>query len=106
MFDYGWLNIGSLALGLISWSIPIAVLLKAKKSKLYEGITLSIISLGACAISLFFQILYNQYLVKIEDWAALMDTMGGVVVASGVLIFVTILLNTLTLLAYRSKAIK
>ncbi|MEW9677739.1 hypothetical protein ABRT01_16415 [Lentibacillus sp. L22] len=103
MIDAGWLNIGSLALGLIAWIIPVFNLLRDKKQVNKKWVVFSIISISACAISICFQIFYNYHLVKIEDWSALMDTMGAVASASAVLVIVTILLNALTLIVYRDS---
>ncbi|MDY7043280.1 MULTISPECIES: hypothetical protein [unclassified Virgibacillus] len=104
MFDAGWLNIGSLILGLVAWIIPIVSLLGNKNQNNKKWVTLSIISFSACAIAICLQIFYNLHLVKIEDWAALMDTIGAVAFLSAVLVVVTILLNVFTLILYRDKA--
>src|SRR5690625_2545054 len=93
MIDAGWLNIGSLVLGLVAWIIPIINLAVGKKQMNKKWIALTIISFSTCAIAICLQIFYNLYLVNIEDWSALMDTMRGVAVASTVLVVVTILLN-------------
>ncbi|MBS4220271.1 hypothetical protein KHA96_18375 [Bacillus sp. FJAT-49711] len=96
MLDYAWLNIGSLVLGLIAWILPVMNLVHHRKQENKKWIVFSIISTSACAISICFQIFYNYHLVKIEDWSALMDTIGAVAFASAFLIIVTILLNALT----------
>ncbi|MDP3387318.1 MAG: hypothetical protein Q8S24_08790 [Eubacteriales bacterium] len=96
----GLLNVGSIALGLVAWILPIASLMRFKKQNNHNWAILSIVSISACAISLFFQIIYNNHLVKIEDWSALMDTTGAVVFVSGVLLVVTLLLNILTAAVY------
>ena len=49
------------------------------------------------------QILYNTHLVNIHDWAALMDTRRAVVLASSVLLVVTLTLNVFTLIKYMKK---
>lgn len=98
----GCLNLGSLALGLIAWILPVVNLRSNNKN----WMILSIASISACSISLLLQIIYTNYLVRINDWSALMDTMGAVVFAASVLFIVTILLNTTTILAYRKKAVK
>lgn len=87
----GMLNLGSLVLGIIAWILPIFSLSQDKEKRNLE--IYSIMSLLACVISLFFQLIYNHHLVQIEDWSALMDTSGGVVVAASVLLVVTIVLN-------------
>ena len=102
MFDAGWLNIGSLVLGLVAWIIPIINLAVGKKQMNKKWIALTIISFSACAIAICLQIFYNLYLVNIKDWSALSE-MHGVAVASTVLVIVTILLNALTLFLYRDR---
>ena len=74
----GWLNVGSLVLGLIAWTLPIICLLQPAKQEYRKWAALSIFSLSACAISLCLQIFYMHHIVHIADWAALMDTMGAV----------------------------
>jgi hypothetical protein len=106
MIDFGWLNIGSLVLGLIAWLLPVVNLLRDKKQENKKWVVLSFVSISACAISICFQIFYNYHLVKIEDWSALMDTIGAVAFASTVLIIVTILLNALTFILNRKTAAK
>lgn len=64
----------------------------SKKGSLYI-----FLSLSACGLSIFFQLVYNNYLVEIGDWAALMDTSGAVVFASSLLLVVTLGLNAFAL---------
>nr|WP_240795383.1 hypothetical protein [Aquibacillus halophilus] len=98
---YGLLNLGSLVFGLIAWILPVINLIRHEKHDHKKWVTLSFMSISACAISLCFQIFYNYHLVKIEDWSALMDTTGAVVFASTILLIVTIILNLTTLIVYR-----
>ncbi len=100
------LNLGSLLLGLIAWILPVVNLMRYKKHDHKNWVVLSIMSISACAISLCFQIFYNNHLVKIEDWSALMDTTDAVVFVSSVLLIVTILLNGITLFVYRDRTAK
>lgn len=102
----GLLNLGSLVLGLIAWTLPVVNLMRSKKHDYKNWVVLSIMSISACAISLCFQIFYNYHLVKIEDWSALMDTMYAVAVAATVLLFVTIILNAINLIVYRNITTK
>ncbi|WHX24510.1 hypothetical protein QNH47_09890 [Virgibacillus halodenitrificans] len=92
----GLLNIGSLILGIVAWVLPAISLLSYDKTKVKKWQVFSILSITACALALCFQIIYNYYLVKIQDWAALLDTTGAVVFASVVLLSVTVLLNAIT----------
>lgn len=100
-----FLTLGSLVLGLIAWIFPIISLMMFKKCENRNYIIFSILSISACAISLCFQIFYNNHLVKIEDWSALMDTTGAVAFVSAVLLVGTILLNAITLIMYRRRIV-
>lgn len=101
----GLLNVGSLVLGLIAWLLPIINMAKSKKRNHDNWAVLSVMSISACAISLCLQIFYNNHLVKIEDWSALMDTTGAVTFVSAVLLTVTIILNAITLIIYRNRTV-
>lgn len=94
-----FLMIGSLVLGLIAWTLPFINLRLFKKHKNRNRVASSILSMSACAISLCFQIFYNNHLVKLEAWADLMDTAGTSTFLSIVLLVGTIILNTLNLIA-------
>lgn len=94
---------GSLVLGLIAWMLPVINLTLLKKHENRNWAILSILSISACAISLCFQIFYNNYLVKIGDWSALMDTTGATAFVSSVILVVTIILNAITLIIYRYR---
>lgn len=99
----GWLNIGSLLLGLIALILPVINLMRNRKHEHKTWGALSVISISACAISLSFQFFYNYHLVKIEDWSALMDTTRAVVIATAVLLIFTFILNGLTFIVYRQN---
>ncbi|KOS68945.1 hypothetical protein AEA09_10570 [Lysinibacillus contaminans] len=101
-----WLNIGSLVLGLIAWILPIVNLMQYKKHDHKNWGTLAILSISACAVSLCFQIFYNNHLVKIEDWSALMDTTDAVASVASVLLIVTVLLNAITMIVYCDRTAK
>jgi cytochrome c oxidase subunit 4 len=102
----GLLNIGSLVLGIIAWIFPVVNLMQHKKHEHRNWIVLSIMSISACAISLYLQLFYNYHLVKSADWSALMDTTGAVVFVSAVLVIITIILNVITLIIYRDRTVK
>jgi cytochrome c oxidase subunit 4 len=97
---YGLLNLGSLVFGLIAWVIPVIHLAKRDKAGNRIWCLLSMASAIACSISLFMQILYGNHLVKMEDWAALMDTSNAVALVSSALIAVTVALNIAMVAAY------
>ena len=98
----GWLNIASLILGLIAWILPTINLLK-HESPSRSWMTLTFLSFSACSISLVFQIFSISEWVKVNDWTALMDTIGAIMTASSILIIGTIVLNGITLYLYRSR---
>ncbi len=100
---FGLFNLGSLLLGLIAWILPVVNIMRYKKDNHRNWVALSVMSISACAISLYFQIFYSYHLVKIEDWSALMDTMGAVAFVSAVLLIITIILNAITLIVYRDR---
>ncbi|WP_280771604.1 hypothetical protein [Salipaludibacillus daqingensis] len=102
----GWLNVGSLVLGLIAWILPMVNLMWDKKQENKNWVFFVFMSLSACAISLCFHILYTYHKVAVEDWSALMDTMYALAFASTVLLIVTILLNVITLNVYRDRIAK
>jgi len=95
-----WFNVGSLLLGLTAWILPTINLAKYKKAEHKNWVTLLFASMGACAVSVLFQIVYQKHLVQIEDWSAIMDTIWGVLFVSTVLITVTIILNLITIIKY------
>jgi len=97
------LNLASLILGLIAWILPVMNLARRNKAENKSWIVFAVSSISACAISLFFQIVYQNHLVNIEDWPAIMDTTHGLVVVSSVLLAMTILLNMITLVKYMRK---
>lgn len=94
------LNFASLLLGVIAWILPIINIINNKKINNKNWANLSVISMGACATSIYFQFLYNNHLVSINDWTAIMDTIGTSIFLSSVLLVVTIILNIITLIMY------
>jgi len=93
--DYGWLNIGSLLLGLAAWILPLIYILARPIATDRLRIAVPSISLAACSAALVLQIVYQNYLVRTEDWSALMDTSGSLVFISSVLLAGTVVLNAI-----------
>jgi len=93
---YGLLNLGSLLFGLVSWIIPL-ILLVSNKFTASRGMRAIFASLVSVIISLIMQIYYTKHLVNIEDWSALMDTHGSLVFVASVLSAFTVVLNGLLL---------
>jgi hypothetical protein len=98
----GWLNVGSLVLGLFALSLPVSAIIFARQVKLNVWL-MSVLSLLACAIALYFQLYYQQYLIDIDDIPALLDTYKSVALISGILLTFTILLNGLNLTINRKS---
>src|SRR5699024_8844952 len=65
-----------------------------KKYDNKKWVTLSIMSISACAISLYFQIFYGYYLI---------DTHGAVAYVASVLLIVTLILNEITMIVYCNR---
>ena len=103
MFGAGWLNLGSLVLGLIALALPVVNLVHQNKANHRNWVVFSVASVSACAISLCLQILYTDHLVKTEDWSALMDTSGAVALVATSLLVVTMILSATTLVVYYEK---
>ena len=90
---YGWLNLGSVALGLAGWIAPwLAFAGRGRSGPGRRGLW-HIVSLACCALALWFQLCYQRHLVDIQDWSALLDTAGAVVKVSGFLLLTTLLDN-------------
>ena len=96
--EYGWLNLGSIALGLAGWAVPWLTFVKGSRAGLVGRGLWHVVSLGCCALALWLQICYQRHLVEIQDWSALLDTAGAVGKVSGFLL-VTTLLDNLAALA-------
>lgn len=95
--DYTLLNLGSLVCGLAGWIVPCLGLRKSRvPNRGKQGMT-AVISLSLCGLALWMQLRYQQHLVDIEDWSALMDTAGAVSKVSGFLLLSTVLLNLMVL---------
>lgn len=96
-----FLNLSSLTFGITAWILPLINILKYKKCD--KWYVLSISSISFCALSIFFQLYYQNYLVKIDDLPALMDTINASFFLSAVLLFVTIILNAINLTIFLLK---
>ena len=94
-----FLMLGSLILGLVSWILPVLSITRNNKN----WATYSIISLSLCSIALVFQILYSNYMVKIEDIVALLDTSATSALLSVILLVITLTLNIISLIYNKIK---
>lgn len=100
MFDYTILNLISLVFGLLAWLFPLLDFYSEKKEKKFLFI---FFSFTACLISILSQMGYQYYEVVIEDFTALMDTSGFVLVASLTLTLSTIIMNGVNLYKITKK---
>lgn len=91
-----WLNIGSLALGLLAWVLPAAALTLGRRGP--RSSLLPAAGLTACALSLFLVLCYLEGLVRIGAWSALMDTARAFRLSAAVLLAGALPLNLLALL--------
>ncbi|MFY9178025.1 MAG: hypothetical protein WBI74_12560 [Caldicoprobacterales bacterium] len=98
-----FLMIGSLVLGLIAWALPAINIARYKQSFDNNWAIYSIVSVSACAVSISFQLIYCNYIVIKEDWAALMDTVGVSTGLSVFLLISTLVLNATSLILYKFK---
>ncbi|WP_461611015.1 hypothetical protein [Cytobacillus kochii] len=95
----GWLNIGSLVLGIVAWILPLLNLGREQENA-KRWMTYSFLSFICCSTAILFQLMVQKFLVEIEDFSALMDITSSAVLASSVLLIVTILLNVLAWVKY------
>ncbi|WP_433942835.1 hypothetical protein [Paenibacillus sp. SN-8-1] len=102
----GWINLVSLAFGLIARILPIINLIRLKELDTRNWIVYFMISTSSCAISLLTQIYHYYFLVRNGDFTGLIDTNGVVVFAASVLFIVTVILNGVTLTLYRQRTKK
>lgn len=84
-------NLLSLLLGLVSWGLGAAAVIR-------PGIRwTSAVSLLSCCVSLLVQLAEVHRLTELGDWSALMDTMDAVLAAAILLMAVTAVLNLIAL---------
>lgn len=95
----GWMNLASLALGLLAWMLPVAATVRtaARPRAPHPALPLIWVSFAACAAALYLQLRYHAHLSHIEDVAAFLDTAQAAAFASAVLLCVTLALNVLAL---------
>lgn len=98
-----WLNISSFIIGIIALVFPIISMFIYKRNNYKSWFIFSIMSMIACSFSLLLQILHNYILVKLEDFSAIMDTIGAVTYVAAGLFVVTIILNGISYMVFRSE---
>ncbi|MEG1176002.1 MAG: hypothetical protein RSD62_05060 [Ruthenibacterium sp.] len=75
--DYGWLNLGSIVLGLLAFAAPLISIALVVNDRWAAGLICPHIGLFSALLSLLFQILYQLHLTDIQDWGAMLDTSGA-----------------------------
>ena len=103
--DISLLNLFSLLFGLLAWGLPFIAMSYLKGKKYKRVLNISILSISLTAVSIYFQFLYTNYLVKKSDWSALLDTNDFITLACTVLIGITFILNFINILAIKLKKI-
>ena len=101
---FGWLNFGSLLLGLAGWLVPLRCMGKLAKGGDADPPRSLAVSLSCCAVALWFQLLYDAHLARIEDVSAWLDTSGAVAKVAGFLLVTTLALNGALYWVGRSSA--
>lgn len=97
---YGWLNLGSLVLGIIALALPVFAMAKRMKG-IKAGVCIWM-SMGICLLAIIFQMAYGNHLIEIGDWSALMDTSQATFSLSAKLALFTALLDMAAFLTARS----
>jgi len=87
------LNLGSLLLGLTAWIVPILAIKYPGKGAVKNCFSFIIVSFSACVASLCLQLFEINHRVQIQDWSALMDTIGSLIWVAVILAVITLVLN-------------
>lgn len=88
-------NIGSLILGIGAWTFACMAIMSKKANTPHR---LSVASFSMCVTALVFQLFEINNRVNIGDFSAIEDTIRAVIMASVVLVVITIVLNVIALL--------
>ena len=87
------LNIISLVLGISAWGVAAVAI--SKPACFHKS---TVLSFALCALSLVFQLFEISRRANLGDYAAIEDTIRAVIIASIVLVIVTIILNIIALI--------
>lgn len=94
----GW-NLGSILMGLAAWSLSaLGIRLKRQSRILHTA------GFGCCCTALVFQFCEIDRRTDLSDYAAIEDTIEGVIFCAIVLIAVTLGLNLISLLRHRENS--
>ena len=93
-------NIGSLILGIGAWLFAGLAIAASKASASHKN---TLVSFSLSSISLVFQLFEINSLVLLSDYAAIEDTIRARLIASVVLVSVTMILNFVALVKAKKK---
>ena len=94
------LNIGSLVLGVCAWVFAGLAIWAPKACSSHRN---TLVSFSLCAAALVLQLVEINRRVLLADYAAIADTIRAVVIASVVLVAVTMILNLVALARAKGK---
>ena len=94
------LNIGSLVLGVCAWVFAGLAIWAPKACSSHRN---TLVSFSLCAAALVLQLVEINRRVLLADYAAIADTIRAVVIASVVLVAVTVILNLVAVAKAKGK---
>ena len=94
------LNIGSLVSGICAWSFAALAIMTPKASLSHKN---TVVSFSLNMIALVFQLAEINRRVLLGDYVAIEDTMRAIMIASFVLVSVTVILNLVALVKSKNK---
>ena len=94
------LNIGSLILGVCAWLLGTLAIITKKVHTSYRN---TVLSSSFCLFSLIFQLFEMNRRVLLKDYAAIEDTIRAILIASVVLVSITIVLNVFAVINVKHK---
>lgn len=96
-------NLISIILGCMALLLPLAILALCNKINCPKYAALTTISFMSCAFSICAQLFSTGYLVKANDWPALIDTSHETALTSVWLVSITSVVNVAVSLVYFRK---
>ena len=94
------LNLGSLVLGVCAWVFAGLAIFVPKASASHRN---TLVSFTLCAAALVLQLVEINRRVLLDDYAAIADTIGGILTASVVLVSVTVIVNLVAVAKAKGK---
>ena len=93
-------NVLSIILGICAWLFAGFAIVASRTATAHKN---TLVSFGLCGISIVFQLFEINRRVLIGDFSAIEDTIQAVIIASVVLIAVTVILNVIALKNNRTE---